>query len=120
MTIPEGKIKWWRDVEEFEQDEELIRARHSHLGGAVGSMDGLSLPVCASSDPEIENAAYNAWKSDHRVNNVLVFSPQGMFYYTTHHKHELTAIRNHSWGCIECPWQLARFESCTFHLQQAP
>jgi hypothetical protein len=79
QRIPEGKIRWWGDVEEFEQDEELIRARHSRLGGVVGSMDGLSLPVHASGDPEIENAAYNAWKSDHRVNNVLVFSPQGAF-----------------------------------------
>ncbi|EEB96493.1 hypothetical protein MPER_04363, partial [Moniliophthora perniciosa FA553] len=30
-----------------------------------------------SDDPEIENATYNGWKTDHRISNILVFSPKG-------------------------------------------
>jgi hypothetical protein len=44
------------------------------LSGAFGS---ISLAVQESDDPELENATYNGWKTDHQVNNVFVFSPEG-------------------------------------------
>lgn len=31
----------------------------------------------ASEDPEMENTAYNGWKSGHFINNVLVFASDG-------------------------------------------
>ena len=47
------------------------------LRGAFGSIDGLLLAAQESEDPEMENATYNGWKSDHCINNVLVFAPDG-------------------------------------------
>jgi hypothetical protein len=75
--LPESRIVWWNG-EEFEEDEELILNRHRRLAGAIGSVDGLSLPCAVSSDPETENACYNGWKSGHRISNIFVFSPKGM------------------------------------------
>jgi len=63
----------------------LIKKRHPLLDGAFGSIDGLSLPVQESDDPEIENATYNGWKSSHFISNVLVFSPEGMEFDSSHH-----------------------------------
>ncbi|CAE6449966.1 unnamed protein product [Rhizoctonia solani] len=45
--------------------------------GAFGFIDGLSLPVSTSSDPEVEQATYNGWLHDHRITNVIVFAPDG-------------------------------------------
>ncbi|KAG6848622.1 hypothetical protein H0H93_015417 [Arthromyces matolae] len=79
-TLPrlnDAAISFPCSQDEFDEMSNLITARHSLLEGAFGSIDGLSLAVEESDDPEIENATYNGWKSDHRINNVLVFSPKG-------------------------------------------
>ncbi|KAF8754902.1 DDE superfamily endonuclease [Rhizoctonia solani] len=49
----------------------------------LGFIDGLSLPVGTSADPEIEQATYNGWLHDHRITNVIVFAPDGTFYHLT-------------------------------------
>jgi len=77
--IPEAAIVFPRNEIDFQSLEDLICARHSLLRGAFGSIDGLSLATQESDDPEIENATYNGWKTDHRTNNVLAFSPRGRF-----------------------------------------
>lgn len=46
--------------------------------GAVGTLDGLKLPVQVSSDSRIENAMYNGWLHSHFISNVLAFAPTGM------------------------------------------
>jgi hypothetical protein len=48
------------------------------LVGAVGTLDGLKLPVEVSSDPHIENATYNGWLHSHYISNIFAFSPTGM------------------------------------------
>lgn len=68
-----------RKTEEFEKFSNAICQHHSLLRGAFGSIDGLSLAAQESEDPEMENATYNGWKSDHCINNVLVFAPDGEF-----------------------------------------
>lgn len=75
--IKEAAISMPRKIEEFEKFSNLIHQRHSLLCGAFGSIDGLSLAAQESEDPEMENATYNGWKSDHCINNVLVFAPDG-------------------------------------------
>jgi hypothetical protein len=75
---PEARISLPRGEVEVERLSLLIRERHSLLEGAFGSIDGLSLCAQVSDDPKLENATYNGWKSDHCINNVFVFSPEGM------------------------------------------
>ncbi|KAG6884246.1 hypothetical protein C0992_006667 [Termitomyces sp. T32_za158] len=83
--LPDGALSFPSREEEFKELSNLITARHPLLEGAFGSIDGLSLPVEESDDPELENATYNGWKSDHCVNNVLVFSPKGDIMTATVH-----------------------------------
>ncbi|KAF5371930.1 hypothetical protein D9757_011485 [Collybiopsis confluens] len=73
----EARIKIPSNAAEYEELSALITARHPLLEGAFGSIDGLSLAVQVSEDPELENATYNGWKTDHRITNVLMFSPKG-------------------------------------------
>ncbi|KAJ8094152.1 hypothetical protein PM082_023360 [Marasmius tenuissimus] len=75
--MEDGRISLPQTKEELEIDSLAIQGRHSMLVGAFGSIDGLSLPVQVSDDVEIENATYNGWKTEHRINNVLAFSPRG-------------------------------------------
>ena len=77
-TMPAGAISF-PCGDEFEQENQLIIARHPLLLGAFGSVDGLALPAQTAEDPEVENATYNSWKASHFISNVLAFSPQGQF-----------------------------------------
>ena len=76
--MPAGAISFPRG-DEFEQENQLIIARHPLLLGAFGSVDGLALPAQTAEDPEVENATYNSWKASHFISNVLAFSLQGQF-----------------------------------------
>ncbi|KDQ56284.1 hypothetical protein JAAARDRAFT_59183 [Jaapia argillacea MUCL 33604] len=78
----EARIMWPRGLE-FEENSTVIRTRHPLLMHAFGGADGLGLPVSASSDAEIENATYNGWKSEHFINNVFAFSPDGTIMHAT-------------------------------------
>ncbi|KAJ3925763.1 MAG: hypothetical protein NXY57DRAFT_1051627 [Lentinula lateritia] len=73
----EAQIVLPSSIHEFEELSSMITACHSLLEGAFGSIDGLSLVAEVSDDPELENATYNGWKTDHQINNVLMFSPKG-------------------------------------------
>lgn len=53
------------------------------LIGAVGTLDGLKLPVEVSPNSKIENAMYNGWLHSHLVSSVFAFSPTGMFSHVT-------------------------------------
>ncbi|KAF4604531.1 hypothetical protein EYR40_003305 [Pleurotus pulmonarius] len=77
QAMPEAKICFPKTIEELTEYTDLICTRHPLLRGAFASIDGLSLVAQVSEDPEIENATYNGWKSDHRISNILVFSPLG-------------------------------------------
>ena len=78
-SLPEAQISLPRTQRDYQDLNGLIVARHPSLTGAFASIDGLSLAAEAASDPEIENASYNSWKSGHRINNVIVFAPTGVF-----------------------------------------
>jgi hypothetical protein len=78
--IKEASVSLPSTVEELDSHSALITVRHSLLEGAFGSIDGLTLPVQESDDPEMENATYNGWKTDHYVSNVLAFSPRGLLF----------------------------------------
>jgi hypothetical protein len=77
--IREARIQW-PSHEKMEFYSKKISACHPSIVGAFGFLDGLSLPVSTSSNPEIEQATYNGWLHLHRITNVIVFAPDGMFY----------------------------------------
>lgn len=77
--MPDAAIRWPQEDEEFQNDSELIVARHPRLEGAFASIDGLNLPTQTSQDPDIENATYNGWLSEHYISSVIVFSPRGTY-----------------------------------------
>ena len=54
------------------------QAQHPRLIGAVGTLDGLKLPVEVSTDSHTENAMYNRWLHSHFVSNVIAFAPTGL------------------------------------------
>ena len=58
-SLLEAAVQWWRDEDECQEDNNLILAQHLLLEGAIGSINGLNLPLATSDDPEIENATYN-------------------------------------------------------------
>ncbi|KAG8716903.1 hypothetical protein FRC08_008564 [Ceratobasidium sp. 394] len=75
-NLPAGKI-YWPMRQEMEAFSLMIEARYPDLRGAFGFINGLNLPVAASSDPYVENANYNGWLHTHVVSNVIVFAPNG-------------------------------------------
>jgi hypothetical protein len=77
--LEEARISMPTSQAELEELTQLIKQRHPLLDGAFASIDGLSLCTQVSDDPEIENATYNGWKSNHCINNVFVFSPEGKY-----------------------------------------
>ncbi|KAF8701721.1 DDE superfamily endonuclease, partial [Rhizoctonia solani] len=77
--LPEACIEW-PNAETMQENSRLINAKHAnaqYLDGAFGFMDGLNLPVTASSIDIKQNANYNGWLHSHVVSNVIVFSPDG-------------------------------------------
>ncbi|QRW20431.1 DDE superfamily endonuclease [Rhizoctonia solani] len=77
--LPEARIEW-PNAEAMQENSRLINAKHAnaqYLDGAFGFMDGLNLPVTASSIDIEQNANYNGWLHSHVVSNVIVFSPDG-------------------------------------------
>ncbi|KAK7017074.1 hypothetical protein VNI00_018704 [Paramarasmius palmivorus] len=76
-NMEEARISLPQSLAEFQEYEQLVLHRHVLLKGAFATIDGLSLVSQVSDDPEIENATYNGWKTNHRITNVLVFSPKG-------------------------------------------
>ncbi|KAF9480326.1 hypothetical protein BDN70DRAFT_832907 [Pholiota conissans] len=76
--MPDASIHWPGSLEEFSRNSELICYRHPRLSGAFASIDGLNLPTQTSNDPDIENATYNGWLSEHYISSVIVFSPEGI------------------------------------------
>ena len=82
LHVQEAQISMPRTESDFKRLSTLITQHHPLLIGAFGSVDGLSLCTQVSDDPELKNVTYNGWKSDHHINNVLVFSPEGMSFPT--------------------------------------
>ena len=70
--MPDGDISLPVDIDDYQKFSDMICERHSMLVGTFGSINGLSLAVQELDDPELENATYNGWKTDHQVNNVFV------------------------------------------------
>jgi len=77
QALPDAVIQWPTHDTEFQDNSKLVVARHPRLHGAFATIDGLNLPTQTSDDPEIENATYNGWLSDHFISSVIVFSPCG-------------------------------------------
>lgn len=59
----------------------LVARREPTITNVIGFVDGLSLPVQCSEDPETQSLMYNGYYHDTRCNNVLAFSPEGTIFY---------------------------------------
>ncbi|KAF7340349.1 hypothetical protein MVEN_01954100 [Mycena venus] len=75
--MPDARIHWPENEDEFSGYNKLIVARHPRLTGAFASVDGLKLLCQTSDNPEIENATFNGWLSEHFITNVIAFVPLG-------------------------------------------
>jgi hypothetical protein len=78
VRIPEARIIWPIEVEEYQSLADMIKAKYPLLRRGFGFIDGLKIPIGVSSDPDWENATYNGWLHDHFISCVFVFSPRGM------------------------------------------
>ena len=78
--MPEGEIKW-PDEREIQYCANLIHARHPLLTHGFAFSDGLHLPLAAPGEPEMENAYYNGWCSNHFTSNVFTFAPTGVIFH---------------------------------------
>jgi hypothetical protein len=80
FTLRHMKEAWiqWPIDDEFQQNNDLVLARHPLLVGAFSTMDGLNLPVQTSQDQEMENATFNGWLQDHFISSVFAFRAEGM------------------------------------------
>lgn len=55
----------------------MISDKYDLLAGAVGSLDGLRLPLKEDPDPIAQNKYYNGWTKQVCTANVLLWSPDG-------------------------------------------
>jgi hypothetical protein len=104
--IQEARISW-PSAAKMAEYSAAIKRRHPMIDGAFGFIDGLSLPVGTSSNPEIEQVTYNGWLHAHWITNVIVFAPGGMLYFSLGLL-ELTCTWSHDrmyhWRQNQCPW----------------
>ncbi|KIY42825.1 hypothetical protein FISHEDRAFT_79106 [Fistulina hepatica ATCC 64428] len=75
--LPEAAIHLPITEDECDELTSIVYQRHNELWGAIGTIDGLDLPVLTSSDPELKNATYNGWKAMHCIKNIFAFSAHG-------------------------------------------
>jgi hypothetical protein len=76
QRLEEAKVKI-PSINYVEQMKVLVRRRHPLLESVWCTMDGLKLMIETSSNEDEQNNFYNGWTSDHYVNAVLVFCPDG-------------------------------------------
>jgi hypothetical protein len=76
--LKDARIQW-PVGDEFQENNDLVLARHPLLVGAFGTMDGLNLPVQTSRDQELENATFNGWLQEHFISSVFAFGADGKF-----------------------------------------
>ncbi|KIK50231.1 hypothetical protein GYMLUDRAFT_253154 [Collybiopsis luxurians FD-317 M1] len=98
--MKEARIALPETQAEFAELSSLIVARHSLLKDTFGSIDGLSLPAQVLDNPEIENATYNGWKTDHTIMNVLMFSLKGQSFLSLSLTHAITDLKSLGKGTI--------------------
>ncbi len=60
---------------------ELVAAREPALRGTFGFVDGVHFPICVPPDLEEQERYYNGWLSNHNVNNLLCFAPDGTIIF---------------------------------------
>lgn len=67
----------WPDADKMEAFSAMIEGKYSLLSGAFGFVDGLRLPIQVPGDPDLENAYYNGWVSQHNIGNIFCFAADG-------------------------------------------
>jgi len=77
---PTSKVSF-PTVDEMIHFATLIYQRDGVVRDVIGFLDGLSIPVCCSSDELEQSAYYNGYHHDTMVNNVLFFTPDGKISY---------------------------------------
>ena len=74
--LPDARIQF-PDVTELARLAALVQLRESLVCNISGFVDGCSIKIGCTSDPDIQNAYYNGFTCDTCVNNVFLFSLEG-------------------------------------------
>ena len=79
---PKCKVVWPDNVKK-QYLASLVCRRYPRIKNVIGFVDGVKFPVHSSDDPEEQNADYNGWLCGCYVNNVFVFSPEGLIIFAS-------------------------------------
>jgi len=74
--LPEARIKF-PNVAQMRNFADMVEEYEPQIRNCFGFVDGLSLAVEEPADPEKQNAQYTAFYSACRINNVMLFTPDG-------------------------------------------
>ena len=77
---PDAVVKF-PDVPEMARLANLVALREPRVRNVVGFVDGCSIKIECTSEPNIQNAYYDGFTCDTCVNNVLLFSPEGKILF---------------------------------------
>eukprot|EP00977_Amphora_coffeiformis_P022631 scaffold11123_cov166-Amphora_coffeaeformis.AAC.1 len=76
MERPEAQIRMPSETE-VEEFTAAVRKKHPALTNVAYVGDGMKVLFQKASDHRKQNMFYNGWKSDHYINNLFVFAPNG-------------------------------------------
>jgi hypothetical protein len=77
---PDARIKFPNN-QEMAHFAEMINQREPTVDDVIAFLDGVSLHVQCSDDPQAQAEYYNGYHSDTMVNNIFLFSPEGKIIY---------------------------------------
>ncbi|ETK81674.1 hypothetical protein L915_12842 [Phytophthora nicotianae] len=85
VAMPEASIRWPNNEVSFIDYAEIIKLRHPLIQNGFCFVDGLNIPVAASSDGDVENAYYNGWTCSHYCSSIMAFAPDGCLIFCSLH-----------------------------------
>ena len=74
----------WPDRDEMKVYASMVQRREPTISNVIGFVDGVALPICCNSDPDIQSRYYNGYHHDTTVNNVFAFAPTGKIIYASY------------------------------------
>lgn len=77
---PHAKVSF-PDHENMRRLAEMVQRREPTVDDVIAFLDGVALPVQCSDDPDAQAEYYNGYHGDTMVNNVFLFSPEGLIIY---------------------------------------
>lgn len=79
-THPQARIRFPGPAEKA-MYAAMVEQREPSVTDVIGFIDGCSIPVMCTSEPNEQNAYYNGYHCDTMINNVFFFAPTGKIDY---------------------------------------